>query len=1581
MSQRSFYLIFFWIFLAVIFLTVPLLAEETNLNLWAMAEKQLYLDYLPSSSPQEALPVLTPFRAGIVDTELPGGSHLTIYGRKVIGIKYTYKEYLNAPDKKPTSSTEVDQKLQAKVKGRIGDRIFVDIDYDDSAPRSEQQKIRLTYRGKDEEFIQEVAFGDIRLSLPRTEFVTYGQSVFGGRVKAKWGDLHLTAIGSVTRGIAETKTFKGKTTFEKKDIADVSYSKHKYFELYYDQEYTPAESGFSYTVGSAEIWIDDQNSTNNDTSVEMTVEPVSGDTAYTGWFDLQYPGEDYAVDYHRGVINFYRSIGDEFVIAVAYQDVDEQRHPSGASTYRMIKRGPHPLYYKYECKNRYYLGAQKIDPDDFLLRILNLSEEVVYDWASPENWVYQAQVDFDFGLVEITRPLSSASPDVPNLYWDEPFRDPFDPEGPNPYPPDPQHRYTLYTEFSHAVDVYLLRPDIVPESERVFMDGQLLKRNEDYLIDYASGFLTFVDPGRITADTEIKVEYEYMPFIGGQATILGGRLEYTPGKRFSLGATYLSQESSGVKEIPHLGFSPIAHQVLEADMQFSLSSNLGSLWRGDLPMELIFAGEIARSFYQPNTFGAAMVEDFESAKMVDETTLNEESWHLGSRPQISGGASRDTIEISNQEIKGEEINSVWSQDEREVLVLDYDFPGADFWDAVTYVISNTGKDYLRMDYLELWVTGGESGETVHLDLGVVSEDIDGDGHLDTEDVNGDGILNPGEDTGIDIGGTLIGENNGILDTEDLNGDGYLNTTENYVTYCLSDYTPEEPDPATGWFYYLIPLKDAANWDQVQSVIKHLRLWVEGGNLKSTLKVAFLAASGNRWEVKDLTLRAVNNYDDPDYDPFSDYAFRQYYEEMYDSWETSEGKPRKDSGLYLELDPISADSGWVQETFLSSRDFTNYETLSFWLHAQSTGAGFYLRVGSDTSDGGNYYEISRTLDWEGWKKISLSLEELSESKHGDPSFRTINQIRAGLSKNDCDETIKIYWSDLFLSGSREKEGLAKRLSLRGDFGDSVSVSGEYKEVESTFHVIGASPKNEELTLHRWGSTLSFWKWMPLSYQWQRKETMNVSVQDTDLSIKEEGKIVRESQDYKVSLILPSWPRFDLRGTNEVADYVHKAERDKTNTYTASLKYTVPLRFFLLPHSVSASCELKDVEKTVFSVPPKTSEEETRKWAVTLPFKPLKNLNFTYSQNNTDKGEEGSQMRPNSRKKSFSLTSRTTFFHLSPQLKFEGSSEENGFSDDYSGQRDANLESKVSLSLPVKPGSFFPSTSWLGNLTYYTSFSVERERIYDDTTVSLDFLTQIGLGEVTLDDGVVKLDMMKSSVTFKQRWQCFSFLDTTVEYSRSEEDKLKEGTDYDINITRWPVISLSLDLNTTPLIGEGVSQKLFSSSRLTLGLTDKETVKERISIARSSQPSFTWKGRFHKPADLSLTLSGKSTRSEEITWGEETGIIGDSSEYKLKLDYYTLFPWGMNIPLLNRIINFKNEIHLSSNLSLETKKKTLTSGDLSEDNEKWSLGGDVAYKVTENVNMKLGLEGTHYQNKIEVGEDYFSYSISARVEIRF
>jgi hypothetical protein len=51
---------------------------------------------------------------------------------------------------------------------------------------------------------------------------------------------------------------------------------------------------------------------------------------------------------------------------------------------------------------------------------------------------------------------------------------------------------------------------VVPGSERVYMDGQLLRRgdNQDYVIDYDRGELRFTSQRRVTADSEIGVDFQ-----------------------------------------------------------------------------------------------------------------------------------------------------------------------------------------------------------------------------------------------------------------------------------------------------------------------------------------------------------------------------------------------------------------------------------------------------------------------------------------------------------------------------------------------------------------------------------------------------------------------------------------------------------------------------------------------------------------------------------------------------------------------------------------------------------------------------------------------------------------------------------------------------------------------------------------------------------------------------------------------------------------------------------------------------------------------------------------------------------------
>ncbi|MEA3485596.1 MAG: hypothetical protein U9R03_02690, partial [Candidatus Aerophobetes bacterium] len=735
------------------------------------------------------------------------------------------------------------------------------------------------------------------------------------------------------------------------------------------------------------------------------------------------------------------------------------------------------------------------------------------------------------------------------------------PDIPDPYPPTSAHRYTIYVEYRHSVDVYILQPNITFHSERIYLNDKLLTRDKDYVIDYSTGLLTFIHPEDITEDSKIRAEYEYMPFAGGQATILGGRLEYSPSEKFSLGTNFLSQASSPVSTVPSLDSTPMSQEVMGLDAHYDFAPKVLKFGERDIPLNVSLSGEIAKSFTNPNSFGKAMIEDFESSKVSDEMSMDKGSWGLSSSP---GGEfiqeNRDIIKISDEERRAEEINPDWSREERKVLVLSYDFSFSN-WDGVVYPISLAGRDYSKMSYLEIWIRDGFESE-VHIDLGMVSEDADNDGVLDTEDVNGDGRLNPGEDTGIWIGNRLVGKGNGKLNTEDLDGDGILDRGERCAHYELND-DYKEYTTSTGWVKYSIPLTGEPS----QALVKHLRLWMEKKpeeSTKETMKIALIAISGDKWEKSNLKVTAVNNLDNPDYsdyNPFSDPAFRSYYEDMYGDITTNEGKPSRESSLCLDYSKLlSEEEGWVQRTFYKSYDCTDYEELNFWLYGDGGGENFYLRLGQDADK--NYYWVEKKVDWEGWKKISIPLQDLSH--YGSPSFREIKQLRAGIIKNGALLEEKLYLNDIYLSGVRRKEGYAKSVTLNTKLGDFLSLTTGYKKMDDSFQKLGEVSPNQELTLNNTGVVLSLFSFLPISYNHKKEHTRTVSVQGTDLSLKEEGEVLKDTQNYEANFCPSTWPKITLKGKNLLNNYVSQNQKEKNDIYTASLNYDIPRSdFSLLP----------------------------------------------------------------------------------------------------------------------------------------------------------------------------------------------------------------------------------------------------------------------------------------------------------------------------------------------------------------------------------------------------------------------------------
>lgn len=130
------------------------------------------------------------------EVELPYQTRMNISGQKSISVKYGNVFYAGDEEERSvsgvpsgaTSGFEMEQELKVRIQGQVGEKITVDVDYDDTQPayNEDARKISVRYKGDPDEIIQEAAFGDVNLSIPSTEFVGYSKKVFGVSVRGTY---------------------------------------------------------------------------------------------------------------------------------------------------------------------------------------------------------------------------------------------------------------------------------------------------------------------------------------------------------------------------------------------------------------------------------------------------------------------------------------------------------------------------------------------------------------------------------------------------------------------------------------------------------------------------------------------------------------------------------------------------------------------------------------------------------------------------------------------------------------------------------------------------------------------------------------------------------------------------------------------------------------------------------------------------------------------------------------------------------------------------------------------------------------------------------------------------------------------------------------------------------------------------------------------------------------------------------------------------------------------------------------------------------------------------------------------------
>ncbi len=830
---------------------------------------------------------------------------LSITGRKIVGVNYTEKRYLHDQTltgrPMDTRSLSIVQQMQLRMQGKVGPKITVNVDYDDT--QANKQDISIVYQGSPDETVQNVAFGDIDLTLPATEFVSYNKQLFGIRADVKYGGLKSTVIASRTKGATKFKEFVGNTQFVSQDLLDTSYVRHQY----YDVSFGTAVPRLPIKTGSEQVWLSQMNNGEpNLNQFSFTADDLGVATVTVTsnmWVRLG-AGADYTMDYVNGIITFRNSLQPAWAAAIDYIDATGQHiidqtatsRTGGTHNFKLIKTpGDVPveavacttctqeLGYNRELKTVYSLGQTQIMPDNgqgsFILQVLDQQRKEAGSKLNPiQQYPNTITVDFANGLFRLQKPFAVAG-DSSTI-------------DPQIYSPTPISQRLIHTEFSYRLKTFTLEPNLVTQSETVLLNNVKLNRNVDYFIDYESGFITFFNPDRITATSKVDISYE-VSAMGGVSNIslLGGRVSYDITKNASVGTTLLYQAGAKAQTVPSINDLASSLAVYDFDAKVKELHLLPKL-------KATFSGEFAISVFNPNLNGLAIIDNMEGIVQQTQAPVLYQPWGMASNPN-GPPADPTTIAWSNVPVPTLSINpkaQASPSDSQQVLNLAYNFSAPDNTACTTkeasivYPFSVSGVDFSQATILQVTMLGDNSGNAINFRLGGIDEDADNSGSLRTNAPTG--VLQPGQDIGwlyapLNCPHTArYGAGTGIVQTDDLNKNGRLDPDDGYggnfgfvcsadpaintrgaTGVCTSpaadqlsslnsgvhtklDFGAGASGASAGWQTFYIPLNissaNYANW----TAIKNIRITVaqgSGGKPTGKLQFAQIGVVGLTWQ--------------------------------------------------------------------------------------------------------------------------------------------------------------------------------------------------------------------------------------------------------------------------------------------------------------------------------------------------------------------------------------------------------------------------------------------------------------------------------------------------------------------------------------------------------------------------------------------------------------------------------------------------------------------------------------------------------------------------------------------------------------
>ncbi len=317
------------------------------------------------------------------------------------------------------NSINFKQEVQLTAKGKVGDKLLIDADYNTQRLFDFENQLKIKYEGYADEVIKRIEGGNVSLQT-NSGLIGSSQALFGVVGDFQLGGLSLSAVVSQKKSKTEVKDYSGGAQEQAFDIKVWDYSDSHYFldtiykssflDYYNNINITAHTDSLSVDDQSLEVWVQTDNSTFGYRKAGLHVD--LGPLPSTGKYDdslkvftnnsseqgvrvfglvRKLQPSEFAFNKYAGYVSLKISLPDNYFVGVAYKrtktgeqfgtiSTDTSVRPQDTLVLKMIKVQTlipqNTLAWELKLKNIYRLPVSRIVKDGFALDVQYLDNGV-----------------------------------------------------------------------------------------------------------------------------------------------------------------------------------------------------------------------------------------------------------------------------------------------------------------------------------------------------------------------------------------------------------------------------------------------------------------------------------------------------------------------------------------------------------------------------------------------------------------------------------------------------------------------------------------------------------------------------------------------------------------------------------------------------------------------------------------------------------------------------------------------------------------------------------------------------------------------------------------------------------------------------------------------------------------------------------------------------------------------------------------------------------------------------------------------------------------------------------------------------